>query len=84
MILEVFEVGWASKCEVVVRTGELPDGGTDKRNVVDVPNDKRAEPGAGASAATVAGLSPVKGATTQSHEEISINVMTATGRANPL
>jgi len=49
----------------VNRLGALIDGGIDKRKVVEVPRDNRASPGADRDT-TVAGLSPVNGATIQS------------------
>lgn len=45
--------------------GGVSDGGMERRNVVDVPRERSASPGA-ETATTVAGLSPVNGATTQS------------------
>ena len=46
------------------RLGGVPAGGIERRNVVEVPKERMASPGA-ESAMTVAGLSPVNGATTQ-------------------
>lgn len=45
--------------------GGISDGGMERRNVVDVPRERSASPGA-ETATTVAGLSPVNGAMTQS------------------
>ena len=52
------------------RLGGASAGGIERRNVVEVPRERRASPGAD-SAITVAGLSPVNGATIQS--KISFN-----------
>ena len=52
---------------MVKRLGGESAGGIDNRNVVDVPNERRASPGKD-SATTVAGLSPVKGEMIQSAE----------------
>lgn len=49
------------------RLGGTEEGGVDSRNVVEVPRERRASPGAD-SEITVAGLSPVNGATIQAEE----------------
>jgi hypothetical protein len=52
--------------------GGVSAGGIERRNVVDVPSDRSASPGA-ESATTVAGLSPVNGATMHSKVESFVN-----------
>ena len=59
-------MGCARRCEVVNRFGGVDAGGIASKRVVEVPSDKMASPGV-ESPATVAGLSPVKGATMQSN-----------------
>ncbi len=65
MIFPRKSVGCASRCEVVTRLGGISEGGTERRNVVEVPNERIASREAEREM-TVAGLSPVKGATMQS------------------
>jgi len=50
----------------VKRLGGIFDGGVERRKVVDVPSDNSASPGAERDM-TVAGLSPVNGATMQAN-----------------
>jgi len=57
-------VGCARRCEVVTRFGGVSEAGMERSRVVEVPRERTASPGA-ANEITVAGLSPVKGATLQ-------------------
>ena len=66
-----YVVGWANRWEDVKRFGAVsPVGGIERRKVVEVPRDKMASPGLD-KATTVAGLSPVNGATMQSKRIVS-------------
>lgn len=53
------------------RLGGTLEGGVESRNVVEVPNDRRASPGAERDM-TVAGLSPVNGAIMHSGWDVKL------------